>query len=47
MKVILKEDVESLGKRGDTIKVADGYARNYLMPEGACHRSHEQVRPGD
>ena len=34
MKVILKEDVESLGKRGDTIKVADGYARNYLMPKG-------------
>jgi len=34
MKVILKEDVESLGKRGDTIKVADGYARNFLMPKG-------------
>jgi large subunit ribosomal protein L9 len=34
MKVILKEDIESLGKRGDTIKVADGYARNYLMPKG-------------
>jgi large subunit ribosomal protein L9 len=34
MKVILKEDFESLGKRGDTIKVADGYARNYLMPKG-------------
>src|SRR5512137_2716150 len=34
MKVILKEDFESLGKRGDTIKVADGYARNYLIPKG-------------
>lgn len=34
MKVILKEDVESLGKRGDSIKVADGYARNYLIPKG-------------
>lgn len=34
MKVILNEDVESLGKRGDTIKVADGYARNFLMPKG-------------
>ncbi|HNQ02296.1 MAG TPA: 50S ribosomal protein L9, partial [Syntrophales bacterium] len=34
MKVILKEDVESLGRRGDTIKVADGYARNYLIPKG-------------
>jgi large subunit ribosomal protein L9 len=34
MKVILKEDVETLGKRGDTIKVTDGYARNYLIPKG-------------
>ena len=34
MKIILKEDIESLGKRGDTIKVADGYARNFLMPKG-------------
>ena len=34
MKVILKEDVENLGKRGDTIKVTDGYARNYLIPKG-------------
>ena len=34
MKVILKEDVASLGKRGDTVKVSDGYARNYLIPKG-------------
>lgn len=34
MKVILKEDVPSLGKRGDTIKVSDGYARNFLIPKG-------------
>lgn len=34
MKVILKENVESLGKAGDAIKVADGYARNYLIPKG-------------
>jgi large subunit ribosomal protein L9 len=34
MKVILKEDIESLGKAGDAIKVADGYARNYLIPKG-------------
>ena len=34
MKVILKDDVETLGKRGDTIKVTDGYARNYLIPKG-------------
>jgi len=34
MKVILKENVESLGKAGDAMKVADGYARNYLIPKG-------------
>jgi len=32
MRVILLEDVERLGKRGDTVNVADGYARNYLIP---------------
>ncbi len=34
MKVILRQNVESLGKAGETIKVADGYARNYLIPKG-------------
>jgi large subunit ribosomal protein L9 len=34
LKVILKADVEKLGKRGDIVKVADGYARNYLLPRG-------------
>ena len=33
MEVILKEDVEKLGHRGDTVKVADGYGRNYLLPK--------------
>lgn len=33
MKVILREDVESLGKAGDVVKVADGYGRNYLIPK--------------
>ncbi len=32
MEVILKEDVEHLGLRGDVVKVADGYGRNYLLP---------------
>jgi large subunit ribosomal protein L9 len=32
MKVILREDVEKLGKAGDVVKVADGYGRNYLIP---------------
>lgn len=34
MKVILKETVESLGLAGSEVKVADGYARNYLFPKG-------------
>jgi large subunit ribosomal protein L9 len=34
MNVILKEHVETLGKAGDTVKVSDGYARNYLVPKG-------------
>lgn len=34
MNVILKEDVASLGKAGDTLKVSDGYARNFLIPRG-------------
>lgn len=33
MEVILKEDVESLGHRGDLVKVATGYGRNYLLPQ--------------
>ena len=32
MQVILREDVEKLGKIGDLVKVADGYARNFLVP---------------
>jgi len=32
MKIILKEDLEALGKCGDVIQVKDGYARNYLFP---------------
>jgi large subunit ribosomal protein L9 len=32
MEVILREHVDNLGRRGDLVKVADGYARNYLLP---------------
>ena len=32
MKVILKQDVDKLGKAGDVVKVAPGYGRNYLVP---------------
>src|SRR5688500_7892646 len=32
MEVILREHVDNLGRRGDVVKVAEGYARNYLLP---------------
>jgi large subunit ribosomal protein L9 len=34
MRVVLRNDVPTLGKRGDILEVADGYARNYLLPKG-------------
>lgn len=34
MKVLLKQTIESLGIIGSEVKVADGYARNYLLPQG-------------
>lgn len=33
MKVILREDVDNLGKAGEVVKVADGYGRNFLIPK--------------
>lgn len=43
MKVILREDVQGLGKQGDIVTVADGFARNHLVPKGLAFRS----TPGD
>lgn len=34
MKIVLRDDVENLGHKGDLVEVADGYARNYLVPRG-------------
>ena len=34
MKIVLRTDVNGLGKRGDIANVADGYARNFLLPKG-------------
>lgn len=34
MKVILKQDVKSLGKKGELVNASDGYARNFLFPKG-------------
>ena len=34
MQVILTQDVKGQGKKGQMVKVSDGYARNYLLPKG-------------
>ena len=34
MKVLLREDVKGIGRRGDVVEVTGGYARNYLLPSG-------------
>ena len=34
MELILRDDVEKVGRRGDVVKVKDGYARNFLLPRG-------------
>ena len=34
MKVILLQDVKSLGKKGEIVNVSDGYARNFVLPKG-------------
>lgn len=34
MKVVLRTDVQQVGKKGDIVEVADGFARNYLVPKG-------------
>ncbi len=41
MRIVLREDVENLGRRGDVIKVADGYARNFLLPKGKAFLATE------
>jgi large subunit ribosomal protein L9 len=42
MKVILKQNVPSLGKTGDLIKVNDGYGRNFLIPKGLAIDANEK-----
>jgi large subunit ribosomal protein L9 len=41
MEIILREDVEHLGKAGEVVKVKDGYARNYLLPKGLAYSATE------
>jgi len=51
VEVILKQDVKNLGRQGDRVKVAEGYARNFLIPKGLAveatksnlkHLQHQQ-----
>jgi large subunit ribosomal protein L9 len=39
VKVILRSDIKDLGKRGDVLDVADGFARNYLVPKGLAMKA--------
>lgn len=55
MQVILRSDLDGLGKRGDIVDVADGHARNYLFPKGlalkatpgAIDQAHKMRRARD
>jgi len=43
MKVVLRADVDNVGKKGDVLDVADGYARNYLIPKGRAFKATKGV----
>jgi large subunit ribosomal protein L9 len=55
MKVILREDIAGVGRRGDIVAVADGHARNFLLPkgmaivatDGAVHQAEAMRRARD
>lgn len=44
MEIILREDVQHLGRAGEVVKVKDGYARNYLLPKGLAYAATEGNR---
>lgn len=43
MRIVLHQGVRGLGNRGDVLDVADGYARNYLIPKGLAQRANAGV----
>ena len=47
MQVILKQDVKGSGKKGELVKVSDGYARNFLLPKGLAVEANAQALGGD
>ena len=45
MRIVLREDVEKLGRRGEIVEVAPGYARNFLLPKGkALHATDGNLK---
>ncbi|MEO8636287.1 MAG: 50S ribosomal protein L9 [Gemmatimonadales bacterium] len=44
MEVILREDIKTLGKAGDLVKVKPGYARNFLLPKGLAYEATDGNR---
>jgi large subunit ribosomal protein L9 len=43
MKVVLRDDVDNVGRKGDLIEVTDGFARNYLVPRGLAMKATKGV----
>jgi large subunit ribosomal protein L9 len=43
VRVVLRDDVENVGRKGDLIEVADGFARNYLVPRGLAMKATKGV----
>ena len=44
MKVILKQDVAKVGKKGELIEVSDGYGRNFLVGRGLAHQKTQKAK---
>jgi len=43
MRIVMRADVDNVGKKGDILEVADGFARNYLLPKGMAIKASDGV----
>lgn len=43
MRIVLRDDVPEVGKKGDIVDVADGFARNFLIPKGRAFKANQGV----
>jgi large subunit ribosomal protein L9 len=43
MRLLLRADVDGVGKKGDLVEVADGFGRNYLMPKGLAIKASKNI----